>query len=184
MKMRCVRTMVIVGCVLVLAPLTTLAADYDHKIEVDKMSFEWKVDGKNIHIRLKAKTEGWVGVGFNPSEEMKDANFILGYVKKGKVKVTDHFGHAKRQHKSDKKGGGKKNVDNVAGKEDGGFTEISFSIPLNSGDDKDTVIEPDKETIVLLSYGAGRDSFKSKHKFKSVLSVTLATGKYKVVKKK
>lgn len=150
---------------------------YDHKIEVKNMDFQWKVDGPDIHIKLKAKTTGWVGIGFNPSKEMKDANFILGYVKQGKPRATDHYGHTLRQHKSDKKLGGKKNVSNIAGKEENGFTEISFTIPLDSGDPKDQAISLDKDTTVMLAYGAGRDSFRSKHQFKTSLKVNLKSGK-------
>jgi len=117
-----------------------LADGYDHKIEAGKLTFQWKTDAENIHIKLSAKTTGWVGVGFNPSKEMKDANIILGYVKKGKVKVTDHFGTTKRQHKADKKLGGKKDITNINGKEENGITEISFTIPLDSGDAKDKPI--------------------------------------------
>jgi len=158
------------------------AADYDHKIEIDKMTFEWKLDDKVIHVRLTAATTGWVGVGFNPSDEMKDANFIIGYVKKGKVKVTDHFGTSNRQHDKDEKVGGKTNVTNITGSEKKEITEIGFTIPLNSGDAKDQVINPDAETTVLLAYGSGRDSFRSKHEFKAALKVFLKTGKFTKMK--
>lgn len=157
-------------------------SSYDHKIEVEKMTLEWKLDGQQIHVRLTAKTTGWVGIGFNPSTEMKDANFILGYVKKGKVKVTDHFGTSKRQHDKDKKLGGKRNVTNIDGSESKNMTEVAFTIPLNSGDAKDQVIDPEKETKVLLAYGSGRDSFRAKHQFKAALSVNLKTGQFKRVK--
>lgn len=176
--MRFRQMLMAVTTLLLLMPVFVLAGDYDHKISVDKVTFEWKLDGKNINVRLQAETEGWVGIGFNPSEDMKDANFILGYVKKGSVKVTDHFGTSKRQHKADKKLDGKNDVTNAAGKEADGVTEISFTIPLDSDDAKDAVIAADKETTVLLAYGAGRDSFRSKHKFRTALKVNLTTGKY------
>ena len=133
---------------------------YEHKIEVDNMVFEWKLDKEMIHIRLAAKTTGWVGIGFNPTRDMKDANFIIGYVKKEKVKVTDHFGTTTRQHEKDKKIGGTKDITGITGKEEAGVTEIGFTIPLNSGDPKDQPISIDHETRILLAYGSGRDSFR------------------------
>ena len=150
---------------------------YDHKVEVKGMSFHWKVEGGNLNVKLIGTTTGWVGVGFNPTEAMKDANFILGYVKDGKAKVTDHFGNTLRQHQSDKKLGGQKNITNIAGKEENGATEISFTIPMKSGDPKDQPLSLEKDTTVLLAYGAGRDSFKSKHLFKASMKVNLKTGK-------
>jgi len=163
-------------------PLTISASEFTHKVDVDNMTFQWKVDGDNLHIGLKAKTTSWVGIGFNPTEGMKDANIILGYVKDGKVKITDHYGTTKRQHNKDSKSGGQNNITNASGKEAGGFTEISFTIPLNSGDASDGVIMPDKENVVLLAYGPGRDSFKTRHAFKTALKINLATGKFEKLK--
>ena len=59
------------------------AADYSHEVKAKKMSFSWKIDGDKLAVKMSAKTKGWVGIGFNPSDKMKDADFVLGYVKKG-----------------------------------------------------------------------------------------------------
>ena len=158
------------------------SATYDHEIAVEKMEFAWKLAGDAIHIRLSAKTDGWVGIGLNPTTRMKDANFIIGYVKKGKVTVTDHYGSTARQHQKDTKAGGKRHVDNISGKEENGLTEISFTIPLNSGDTKDRPIWTNKDNAILLAYGAGRDSFRTKHVFRTVLKVNLQTGEFTKVK--
>ena len=155
---------------------------YDHKIAVENIVFEWNLSGETIHIRLSAKTEGWVGIGFNPSKRMKDANFIIGYVKEGDVKVTDHYGTTERQHEKDTKLGGQINIADIAGKEENGITEIAFSIPLNSEGPKDRPIWTDKDNTVLLAYGSGRDSFRAKHQFKTALKVNMSTGEFSTVK--
>jgi hypothetical protein len=172
----------LLAAIMLCIPFTVSAMDFTHKVDVDNMTFQWKVDGENLHVGLRAKTTSWVGIGFNPTDGMKDANFILGYVKGGKVKITDHHGTTARQHDQDSKSGGQDNITNAAGKEDGGFTEISFTIPLNSGDANDGVIVPDKENVVLLAYGPGRDSFKTRHAFKIALKINLATGKFDKLK--
>lgn len=152
------------------------AADYDHEVKDKDISFAWKVDGDKLAVKLAAKTDGWVGVGFNPSEEMKDANFVLGYVKKGKAKIIDEFGTTKTTHKSDKKLGGSDDATLVGGTEEGGMTTIEFTMPLQSADANDTKLDVNGDTIVLLSYGAGRDSFRTKHKYRSSHKVNLSTG--------
>lgn len=164
--------------ILFLAPCFLCAETYDHKIQVETMSFEWKVGEKDLNIRLSAKTKGWIGIGFNPSKKMLDANYILAYVKDDNVEVSDHFGTSKKAHDMDTKHGGQSNVKIISGEEEKGITAISFSIPLNSGDPKDRPLSINQDTIVLLAYGAGRDSFKSKHKFKARFKVNLGTGKY------
>ena len=152
------------------------AMEYDHTLDDKKMSFSWKVDGEQLHIKLTAKTEGWVGIGFNPSKKMKDANFILGYVKKGEVKIADEFGTSSTGHKKDSKLGGTTDVEVLGGTEEDGVTTIEFAIPLKSEDSNDSEIVVDGDTIVLLGYGSGRKSFKSRHKYRATFSVNLDTG--------
>ncbi|WP_419175156.1 DOMON domain-containing protein [Desulfosediminicola sp.] len=156
-----------------------VAAEYDHTVEAKNISFSWKIDGDNLAGQVSAKTEGWVGVGFNPSAKMKDANYVLGYVKDGKVTIVDEFGVTATGHKADDKVGGTENVKVVGGTEEGGMTTIEFVIPLNSGDEKDGVIDPNADTLLLLAYGGGRDSFRAKHKYREVMTVNLGSGEVK-----
>ncbi|MFH1155112.1 MAG: DOMON domain-containing protein [Pseudomonadota bacterium] len=153
--------------------------NYAHKIDVKDMTFAWTIDGSNLNVQISAKTDAWVGIGFNPSEEMKGADFILGYVKGTEVTVSDQFGTSNYQHMEDKKLGGAENVTDISGSEADGVTTIGFTIPLKSGDDKDQAISPTGDTTILLAYGVGRDSFSSKHRFRTALTVNLTTGAYK-----
>ena len=152
------------------------SADYQHSVTAEKMTFNWSVVGDQLAVKLTAPTKGWVAVGFNPSEKMKDSNIVIGYVKKGKVKIVDHFGTAATQHKGDKKVGGTDNVTVVGGSEEGDITTIEFSIPLNSGDEKDGAIDPTADTTVMLAFGTDRDSFRMKHKYHATMVVNLSTG--------
>lgn len=156
-----------------------LSADYQHSLDVDKMNFSWSINGDQLAGKVSGPTTGWVAVGFNPSNKMKDANIVIGYVKKGKVTIKDDFGSAATQHKTDKKIGGAENVTTVGGSEEGGVTTIEFTMPLNSGDDKDNVLDPNGDTVVILAYGTERDSFRTKHKYHATLTVNLASGERK-----
>lgn len=161
----------VIGCS---TPL--LAQDYAHEVKAKDMTFSWTIDGSNLKGKISAKTTGWVGIGFNPTEKMKGADFILGYVKDGKAQIIDDYGTEKNAHKDDDKIGGTNNATLVGGTEEGGITTIEFSIPLNSGDKMDTVIDPAGETTILLAYGGSRDSFISKHKDRATIKVNLTTG--------
>lgn len=152
------------------------AGQYDHEVKDKKMSFSWKVDGDKLAVKLAAETDGWVGVGFNPSKDMKDANYILGYVKDGETKLTDDFGDSETSHVTDEKLGGTSDVTLVAGTEAGGMTTVEFTIPLKSADKNDKAIDAGGDNVVLLAYGGGRDSFKTKHMYRSALKINLATG--------
>jgi len=156
--------------------MTALANSYDHEVKAKNMTFAWKVDGDTLHAKMSAKTKGWVGVGFNPSNKMKDANFILGYVKDGKAEIADHFGTKATGHAADSKSGGSEDVTLVGGTEEGGMTTIEFTLPMNSGDKMDGALNADGDTMLLLAYGPDRDSMRPRHRYKKTMTVNLATG--------
>ncbi len=168
------------GCCLVLAVASQgVAADYAHTVEAKDMKFSWTVDGETLAAKVSAETDGWVGVGFNPSKKMKDANYVIGYVKDGEVKIVDEFGTTSTGHKDDEKLGGTTDVTVVGGTEEGGVTTIEFTMPISSGDTNDGTLDVNADTVVLLAYGAGRDSLKSKHKYRTSLTINLSTGEVK-----
>jgi len=152
------------------------AAQYQHSLAVDKMTFDWSISGENLVVRLSAPTTGWVGIGFHPTDMMKDANIIIGLVKDGKVEISDDFGIQPTQHTPDIKKDGKDNVTVLGGNETGTTTTLEFSLPLNSGDANDGVIDPKADTVVMLAYGPDRDSTKMKHQFAKTITVNLASG--------
>jgi hypothetical protein len=181
MKKKSFMMLVLAGLFLVL-PLSAFAMEYKHTLEVKNMQFDWTIEGDQIHVRLSAKTTGWVGIGFDPEKAMSGANIIIGAVKDGKFKVEDHYGDRKRGHSNDEKLGGKNDLINPAGKEEDGVTTISFTLPLDTGDKYDKPIDPKAMTKVMLAYGAGKDSFKTRHPYRTVYEINLSTGDNKKLK--
>jgi hypothetical protein len=158
--------------------------DYSHGIAVADMHLLWRLREDSIDIKLVAPTKGWVAVGFNPEtgRTMKGANLIIGFVRAGKAEVVDHYGTMKDKHKEDDRIDGQTNVSNVSGSEEGGTTEVAFTMPLNSGDAKDTPLSLDGDNIVLLAYG-NSDRIVLKHKFRTLLRLNLSTGEHRVLPK-
>jgi len=155
---------------------SAMAAGYAHEVKVKDMTFAWTADGDKLAVKVAAPTDGWVGIGFNPTDMMKDANIIIGYVKDGKVTIADEFGDRSTGHSHDTKLGGSDDVTVVGGTEEGGVTTIEFAIPLDSGDKSDNVIDINSDTKVILAYGTGRDSFKPRHKYRTSIVVNLGSG--------
>jgi len=155
---------------------TLNAAEYQHSLTVDKMTFAWSLAGENLAIKLSAPTTGWVAIGFHPTDMMKDANIIIGMVKDGKVEMSDDFGTQPTQHTPDSKRDGQENVTVINGTESGNTTTLEFTLPLNSGDANDGVIDAKADTKVMLAYGPDRDSTKLKHQFAKTITVNLASG--------
>ena len=163
-------------------PLSLSAMEYDHTLKAKNMQFSWTIEGDQIHVRLSAKTTGWVSIGFDPEKAMLGANIIIGTVKEGKFKIGDHYADRKRGHSSDEKLGGKNDVLTPSGSEEDGVTTISFTLPLDTGDKYDKPINPAGISRIMFAYGAGKDSFKNRHPYRTIYEINLSTGENKKIK--
>jgi hypothetical protein len=143
-----------------------------NEITSSKITMQWKIVGKDLEVIVTAPTKGWVSVGFDPTNIMKDANFILGYVDGDKVVVSDEFGNHFTSHAPDDSLGGSIDVKAGAGSETKKETTISFVIPLNSGDEYDKVLEEGVSYTVLLAFG-DKDNFTVRHRKRVKVEITL-----------
>lgn len=133
----------------------------------------WRVDTLGLlYVKVMAPTTGWVAVGFGPSNIMKDANIILGYVKADTAYFSDEFGVALTSHKPDASLGGSDDVKEKSGIESENMTEIRFAIPMNSGDSYDKVLEKGKTYKVIVAAGSS-DNFTSPHVKTASLMLTI-----------
>lgn len=138
------------------------------------ITLQWKVNGANLDIILSAPTDGYVAVGFKPSAKMKDANFLIGFVDGKGVHIRDDFGNGAMTHKSDESLGGRSNVLNPTGSEQGRNTELRFSIPLDSGDKYDRPLKAGEQVTVLLAYGPGSgDGLSAYHTKRAKVQITI-----------
>ncbi len=163
-------------------PGYVFATEYQHKLAAKDMEVFWSIDNEQIHVKLTAKTTGWVAIGFDPEKAMQGANIIIGAVKDGKVKIEDDYGNRKRAHSKDERLGGENHVLNPAGEEADGVTTISFSLALDSKDKWDKPINPEGTSRIMIAYGSGRDSFKTRHKYRGVYDINYSTGETKKIK--
>lgn len=140
-----------------------LEADYS-SLEHQGYSLQWRVNGDMLDVVLSYETTGWISVGFDPSRMMQDANIIIGYVTDGTATVSDQYGTGQTAHQPDTEIGGADSLVNASGVEEKGYTEISFSMPLDSGEDSDRPLEPGSTYTVLLGHGPdGADDFTTYH---------------------
>jgi hypothetical protein len=137
-------------------------------VVVDGIELQWRTDDDYLYVNVIAPTTGWVAVGFDPVNQMDEANILIGYVdSSGEVMVRDDFGTSPTSHASDESLGGSDDIEDYLGLEQDGETMIRFQIPLNSGDMYDKELVPGNNYNVILAYGSS-DNFSGMH--------TLATG--------
>ena len=141
--------------------------------EFDKdWTVSWVFKAETIEFTMSAPTTGWISLGFNPTRWMKDADYILAYVENGQVYISDEYGTGSTSHKSDISLGGKVSAKAISFVEEAKKTTITFSLPLNSGDQYDTVFVEGEECKVLAVYATSKN-FKSKHKKRSSIDIIL-----------
>jgi len=114
------------------------------------------------YFALTSQGSGWLAIGFSPSDIHMGANFIFFSVSDGETFVGDHYGVSQFVHESDLELGGSIDIVDYVGVEDKG-TVVEFVLPLNSGDDFDTVLEVGKSYSIVVAYNEFDDSFDSKH---------------------
>ena len=115
-------------------------------------------------MELNGPTTGWVAVGFDLTQQMLNANIIIGYVVSGTPVIRDDWGVQATSHRDDTLLGGTSDVITDGGFEEGGSTEIHFTIPLNSGDAFDKVLVPGNTyTVIMARSDNGGDDFSAPH---------------------
>jgi hypothetical protein len=86
---------------------------------------------------------------------------LIGYVKDGVAYARDDFGTGTGSHADDEKVGGKNSIISFRGTEANGRTTMTFVVPVNSGDSKDSPLVPGKHTVILAA--SNSDSFTGFH---------------------
>ncbi len=133
---------------------------------------KYKVEGADLHCILTGNGSGWVSVGFDPTQRMKNANFIIGYVNGGTAYIRDDWGTGETTHEADVDVSGQSNVTLISGTEAGGKTILEFAIPLDSGDSKDKAMAIGSTYHIIFANG-NADNFDAMHNSFGVSVITL-----------
>jgi len=152
------------------------ATEYQNEIAAAPGTFYifYTVKDTVIYFGLHAKTNGWVAIGFEPKNIMKNADMIIGRVlPSGKAEVWDAFSTGLfGPHTEDIKLGGSDNLINFAGSEKHGWTDIEFCRELNTHDKFDKIIVPDTFMKMIWATGVTDDLYK-KHNHRGKLIIKL-----------
>lgn len=158
---------------------TVVASDdppFQHLTSPEGIQFDWRVrEATLLDVVATCATTGWVGIGFDPSDRMLDANFVLGYVDaQGALRIRDDYGTKKDAHKSDVELGGRDDITLATGEIVNGVTTLRFTIPLDSGDSRDRpLVQGKQHTLLLACAKNGKKNFTSEHQKVSVVPIVL-----------
>jgi hypothetical protein len=115
-----------------------------------EMEISWRNDGENLYMALRGETSGWLSIGFDPIEWMKDADVILGTIDDGKAIVSDEYSTGNYgPHEADTSFGGSYDILESGGSEADGHTVIEFKRRLDTGDEFDKALEPGQSVSII-----------------------------------
>lgn len=123
----------------------------------------WKNDAENLYMALEARTEGFVAIGFEPSQGMKDADMVMGWATKREATVLDLYSTGiYGPHPPDEELGGTDDILKFGGAEFDGWTVIEFKRRMNTGDEFDQPLKPGQTVDIIWSI-SGTDSLDIRH---------------------
>ncbi len=139
--------------------------EYPQKLELERGRFiiSWKNDQEFLYMALKAKTTGWLAIGFDPTSRMKDADMIFGWVEDGQATLLDLYSTGSTgPHPPDEELGGTNDIIEFEGSEKDGYTTIEFKRKMDTGDTYDKVLIPGQRLNFIWAMSSS-DSFNRKH---------------------
>lgn len=143
-------------------------------LEKEGFLLKWETQGDKLLVTVKAETKGWIGFGIGATSVMKDANIIICWVddNTGIAMAEDHFGSGRFTHKSDIREGGSQNVSVLTGTQTDTTTEITFTIPLDSGDEYDKpLVRGESYRLLLASNNSDNINWKHNNKYAQEITI-------------
>ncbi len=139
--------------------------EYDLMVTYDSAQYKvyWTFENDQMYMAISAKTTGWVAIGFDPTDRMKDADMVYGWVTAQGAIVLDLYATGVNgPHPEDTTMGGTYDLLEATGMEAAGWTTLEFRRNLNTGDTYDNVI-PTTGTIPIIWAVGPVDDFTTQH---------------------
>ena len=144
--------------VITIALLVSMQMPQNKRMEsASSMEVTWYESSSRIFFELKAKTKGWLCIGFNDNSGMTGAYLIIGRIYNGSVDVVEHYTSSPGKYQSINSLGGDTDVRNIDGVESEKRTTISFSLPKVAPSKFQQDLELGKEYTMIIAYSNDDD---------------------------
>ena len=123
-----------------------------------EMEISWKNDQEYLYLGLNGSTDGWLAIGFEPLEWMKNADIILASVQGSKATVLDEYCTGNYgPHIEDTLLGGTNDIEEFGGSKGAGRTVIELKRKLDTGDRFDKAFSPGKAISMIWALSQNPD---------------------------
>ncbi|MFW3146937.1 MAG: DOMON domain-containing protein, partial [Thermoplasmatota archaeon] len=144
--------------------------------DFENFKVSWTIEGEDLRMAISARTTGWVSIGFDPEDVMKDSDVILGWVEGGVVHIIDAYSMEQYgPHPPDTHLGGTTDILAYNGTEKDGSTTIEFVRRLITGDEYDKDIPTSGTLEIMWAYGE-HDDFGETHSQRGFATLTIGPG--------
>jgi len=114
------------------------------------MEISWKNDLQYLYLAMNASTDGWLAIGFEPLEWMKNSDIIMASVQGNKAVARDEYCTGNYgPHIEDTMLGGTDDVKEFAGRKEAGRTVFELKRKLDTGDKFDKAFSPGQEISII-----------------------------------
>jgi len=114
------------------------------------MEVSWKNDDEYLYLGLNGSTDGWLAVGFDPLEWMKNSDIILASAQAGKAVVLDEYCTGNYgPHIEDTMLGGSSDILESGGSRAAGRTIVELKRKLDTGDRFDKAFAPGQAVSMI-----------------------------------
>ena len=138
-----------------------------------RYTVHWKNDAEDLYMALEGRTNGFVAIGFEPTQAMKDADMVMGWVSGGEATVLDLYSTGTYgPHPADESLGGRDDILESGGNESGNRTVIEFWRMMNTSDQYDKSLQPGQIVNIIWSMSSS-DSFSVRHNVRGTAKLAL-----------
>ncbi|WP_339815687.1 DOMON domain-containing protein [uncultured Imperialibacter sp.] len=121
------------------------------------MEVSWTHRNNRVHFEMKAPTIGWVAIGFNEGDQLKNTYLIMGRVANNLATVKEHFVVEPGDYRPIETFGAPVLVDAIEGMENEEGTVIRFSLPVEAIDAYCKNLEPGTHYTLLMAFSLEDD---------------------------
>jgi hypothetical protein len=122
------------------------------------MEISWKNDPEYLYLALNGSTDGWLSIGFDPLEWMKNSDIILASMQGNTVTVLDEYCTGNYgPHIEDTLLGGTNDIVEFGGSKGAGYTVIELKRKLDTGDRFDKAFSPGQTISIIWALSENPD---------------------------
>ena len=118
----------------------------------NEMTVKWHFDDGYIYFELVSPEKGWVAIGFNESDALKDTYLLMGSISPVGTTVKEYHVFRPGDYQSFESIREPESVDKIHGTENENGTKIAFRLPQTSFFQYAKQLEPENELFLTMAY--------------------------------